>query len=73
MSLIDKKIYQLDILTFIDERQNVYFKGRDIALALRYKNTKDALINHVDKKYKIEYQNLRVTNLCKMYIHTLLF
>ena len=33
--------------------------NRDIAIALGYKNTKDALTNHVDEKYKIQYRNIK--------------
>ena len=48
----------LSVDTFIDNKQNIYFKGKDVASALGYSNTKKALVNHVPDKNKIEYQNM---------------
>ena len=49
----------LSISTFIDYKQNIWFKGRDIAKALGYGNTKQAIIDHVDDKYKSKWENIK--------------
>ena len=52
MSLIEKqfenKSLNLTIISYIDNKQNVYFKGKDIALALGYMDTDQAIRTHVD-------------------------
>ena len=52
MSLIEKqfenKSLNLTIVSYIDNKQNVYFKGKDIALALGYVDTDQAIRTHVD-------------------------
>ena len=63
MSIAVKKFQNtnlnLSIDTFIDAKQNFYFKAKDIAEALGYKNTRKSIRDHVDEKYKIEYKNLK--------------
>ena len=48
----------LSISTFIDDKQNVWFKGIDVAKALGYICTRDAIRDHVDDKYKTEWKNI---------------
>ena len=56
MSLALKKfensVLGISINTYIDGKQNVWFKGKDVALALGYKDADDALRKHVDGDYK---------------------
>ena len=63
MSIAVKKFQNtnlnLSIDTFIDAKQNIYFKAKDIAEALGYENTRKSIRDHVDEKYKIEYKNLK--------------
>ena len=58
MSIAVKKFQNtnlnLSIDTFIDAKQNIYFKAKDIAEALGYENTRKSIRDHVDEKYKIE-------------------
>ena len=42
----------LSINIHIDGKQNVWFKGKDIASALGYKDTYCAIRKHVDEEYK---------------------
>ena len=48
----------LSIDTRIDSKQNIWFKGKDVALALGYENTRDALIRHVDDDYKTQLKRV---------------
>ena len=63
MFLIEKqfenKSLNLTITSYIDNKQNVYFKGKDIALVLGYVNTNDAILTHVDDEDKKKMGNLR--------------
>lgn len=45
-----------EIRTLKDERGEPLFCGKDVALALGYKNTKDALLKRVDKEDKVGSQ-----------------
>ena len=59
MLLIEKKFenksLNLTIVSYIDNKQNIYFKGKDIALALGYTDTDQAIRNHVDDDDKKTY------------------
>ena len=58
ISMIDKKFVnedlEIELTPFIDNKQNVWFRGKDVAKILGYSDTDDALRRHVDKKYKIK-------------------
>ena len=41
------------ILTIVDDNKGVWFKGKDIGSVLRYGNTMDAIITHVEEIDKI--------------------
>ncbi len=59
MGIIEKqfknKSLNLTIVAYIDDKQIAYFKGKDIALALGYIDTDQALRNHVDDDDKKTY------------------
>ena len=42
----------IELTSFIDKQQNVWFKGKDVAEILRYSNVRKAIWNHVEKKKK---------------------
>lgn len=50
--------FDVSINAYIDNKQNIYFKGRDVALILGYEKPNRALELHVDQKYKVEYKNI---------------
>ena len=54
--MIEKKYVnedvEIELTSFIDNKQNVWFKGKDIAKILGYANTDQAIRIHVDEKYK---------------------
>jgi len=43
---------------FKDDNNEIWFKGRDVAKILGYKDTKDAIQQHIDKEDKISYKDL---------------
>ena len=45
---------EIDLTSFIDNKQNVWFKVKDFALILGYSNTRDAIKRHVSGNHKIE-------------------
>jgi len=47
-----------DFLYFQDDNNEIWFKGRDIAKMMGYKNTKKAIIDHVDDDFKNTYKDL---------------
>ena len=56
MSMIEKKFVNEDLETeltsFIDDKQNVWFREKDVAEILGYSKTRDALLKHVDNEDK---------------------
>ena len=58
MSMIEKKFVNEDLeieltsLNFIDDKQNIWFRGKDVAEILGYSKTRDALLKHVDNEDK---------------------
>ena len=49
---IDLKI---ELTSYIDNKQNVWFKGKDIAKILGYSDTRNAIITHVSEENNILY------------------
>ena len=41
------------IITFHDDDNNIWFRGKDVALALKYKNTRKAISDNVDEEDKL--------------------
>ena len=56
MSMIEKKFVnedlEIELTSFIDDKQNVWFRGKDVAEILGYSKTRDALLKHVDNEDK---------------------
>ena len=56
MSMIEKKFankdLEIELTSYIDNQQNVWFRGRDVAEILGYSKTRDALLKHVDNEDK---------------------
>ena len=46
----------IELTSFINDKQNIWFQGKDIALTLGHKNenTNQILKNHMSEKYKIK-------------------
>ena len=42
----------VEITSFIDKQQNIWFRGKDVAEILGYSKTRDALSRHVDNEDK---------------------
>ena len=57
MRMIEKKFINEDLeierTSFIDDKQNVWFKGKDVARILGYKDTVNALKQHVSVENKM--------------------
>ena len=57
--MIEKKLanedLEIELTSFIDSKQNVWFRGKDVAKILGYSDTDKAIRNHVDEKYKKSY------------------
>ena len=58
-NMIEKKFFsdKLEIVlsSFIDNKQNVWFKGKDVATILGYSDTRHAIKRHVSKENKMIY------------------
>ena len=56
MSMIEKKFaskdLEIELTSYIDNQQNVWFRGKDVAEILGYSKTRDALLKHVDNEDK---------------------
>ena len=54
----DNKELNVSIDAHIDGKQNIWFKGKDVAMALGYKDTDDTIRKHVEDKYKAVFKTL---------------
>ena len=48
----ENKYMNISLDAYVDNKQNIWFKGKDVAALLGYKNTDKAIRNHVKGKYK---------------------
>ena len=46
---------EIELTSFIDEKQNVWLKGKDIAQILGYSDTNQAIRKHVSENHKIKH------------------
>ena len=57
--MIEKKCaneyLEIELTSFIYDKQNVGFQGKDVAQILGYCDTDNAIRNHLDEKYKKSY------------------
>ena len=55
--MIEKKYgnedLEIELISYIDYKQNVWFKGKDIAKILGYSKTRDVLAKHIDNDDKL--------------------
>ena len=63
--MVEKKFKNVDlgieITSYIDKQQNIWFCGKDVAKILGYSNTRDALSRHVDNEDKKQIFNYRTS------------
>ena len=56
MSMIEKKFankdLEIELTSYIDNQQNIWFRGKDVAEILGYSKTRDALLKRVDNEDK---------------------
>ena len=55
----DNKDLNISLDAFIDNKQNIWFQGKEIATLLGYECPRNAIRDHVDKDYKTEYKDLK--------------
>ena len=59
--MLEKKFKNVDlgieITSYIDKQQNIWFCGKDVAKILGYSKTRDALSRHVDNEDKKQIVN----------------
>jgi prophage antirepressor-like protein len=62
-----------DILVILDESKMSWYKGKDIAEILGYRNTKNTLFYNITEKYKKTYSQLKIdkSNLYKTHPQTI--
>ena len=58
IKLFNNDVLNVNIKTALDDDNNVWFKGKDIATFLKYADTKQALRVNVDEEYKMNYESL---------------
>ncbi len=48
-----------NIVTFKDKDKKLWFKAKDVAIALGYTNPREAIIYHVRDKHKAKYEEIQ--------------
>ena len=60
MSIIEKAFhYEENEISVIKCRDNIWFRGKDIAKALGYEKTRNAILKHVDDDDKSIWEDIR--------------
>ena len=58
MRVIAKQFFnkdlEIELTSYIDDKQNVWFRGKDVAKILQYSDTDKAIRNHVDEEDKFK-------------------
>lgn len=49
------------IIVIIDNDNIIWFNAKQICLSLEYKDTKQAIVNHVDSKDKMQLKDMNIT------------
>ena len=61
MSIIEKVFhYEENEISVIKCRDEIWFRGKDIAKALSYEKTRNAILKHVDNDDKSTVEDLRI-------------
>ena len=60
MMTINNSILECELSYILDDKNEPWFSGKCAGLALGYKNTKSALIDHVDDDDKEKLENVKV-------------
>ena len=55
----DNKDLNISLDAYVDSKQNIWFKGKEIATLLGYECSRNAIRDHVDKYYKTEYKDIK--------------
>ena len=59
MAVIEKTFknneLEIELTSYIDTKQNIWFKGKDIAKILGYVDTDEALTENISEKYQKSY------------------
>lgn len=54
--MLEKLFHNVDLdiklTSYVNDKQNIWFKGKDVSEIPGYRDTDDALRRHVDKKYR---------------------
>ena len=54
--MIEKKFanedLEIELTSYIDDKQNVWFQGKDVAAIVGYSNSRKALKDHVSEEHK---------------------
>ena len=58
IKLFNNDVLNVNIKTVLDDDNNIWFKGKDIATFLEYADTTQALRVNVDEEYKMNYESL---------------
>ena len=58
-AFVDNEL-EIELTSYIDDKQNIWFKGKDVAQILGYNNKNDAIIKHVSEKYILKKSASRV-------------
>ena len=66
--MIEKKFtnedLEIELTSFIDDKQNIWFRGKDIATILGYSNTTDAIKRHLTENHKIKHLSRQQCDSC---------
>ena len=58
-SAIISDTYNCNIRYLVDDRQEMWLRGGDVASVLGYSNTRNAVANHVDDEDKIKFEEVK--------------
>ena len=74
VQLFKSDTLNVSLIPIVCDDSEIYFKAREVAMALGYSNPNGAIQKHVSEKYKLEYyeiQGAQIDDDDKLYLTTL--
>ena len=71
VKLFESEILGVSLTSVVSDDGEIYFKAKDVATALGYTNTNEAIRDHVREGYRVRYDNIKGSETLPLHPHTM--
>ena len=71
VQLFESEVLDVCLTSVVSDDGEIYFKARDVATALGYTNTNEAIRDHVREEYKVKYDDIKGSETLPLHPHTI--